>query len=382
MTAGGVITTGLALLAFVIAFYVLLARERKIPYITNFIFPPAGLLILAILFSFVGQLSQPVLEPPQTPVLQSPQTPVLQLPQTSVSLLSRVLRFTSTAATWLATFCLAAGIVLTLRHIWRLHSRQVHFRDDQWLKNTRFIRWVKRKWRQSSSEPTYEHSPIDVEAKEVATALISAGFPDIPQNPSDLRTISICKESLRATDRMLGKLCRELISVGWYVQYTTCVRHPFEFVQTLKSLFDSKWTENAGKVMIVDGYSPHFGFTDSIHEVKSAQLRSEGVQMILARDSYAGLHTANARAFNILKNQAGANPPRKPALLLYEGTNALSDLESTEQYRIFARHVLTSERMWGGMLTCFVEPTIGTAEADLLRIYSDLVLRVPEGHNG
>ncbi|HXN74469.1 MAG TPA: hypothetical protein VN861_18115 [Candidatus Acidoferrales bacterium] len=366
VAAGSVITTGLALLAFVIAFYVLLARERKVPYITNFVFPPAGLVIFAILFSFVGQLSQPGSRPQQTPV----------------SLLSRIRGATSTAATWLAIICLAAGIVVTLLDIWRLHSRQVHFRDDHWVKNTRFVRWVKRKWRQGSAEPTYEHVTIDVDAKEVATALRSAGFPDIPQSPSDLRTISICKESLRATDRMLGKLCRELINVGWYVQYTTCVRHPFEFVQVLKSVFDSKWTENAGKVIIVDAYTPHFGFTDSIHEVKSAQLRTEGVQTIPARDSYAGLHTANARAFNILKSLAGANPPRKPALLLYEGTNALSDLESTEQYRIFARHVLTSERMWGGMLTCFVEPTIGTAEAELLRIYSDLILRLPEVQSG
>jgi hypothetical protein len=366
MAVGTVITTGLALLAFLIAFYVLLARERKIPYITNFVFPPAGLLIGAIFFSFVGQLSQPRLQPPQD----------------STSLLSSMRGITSTAATWLAISCLAAGMVVTLLHIWRLHNRQIYFRDDQWVKNTRFARLLKRKWRQSRPEPTYEHSPIDVDAKEVATALSIVGFSNIPQNPSDLRTISICKESLRETDRMLGKLCRELINAGWYVQYTTCVRHPFEFIQVLKSVFDSKWTESASKVIVVDAYSPHFGFTDSIHEVKSAQMRAEGVRTIPARDSYAGVHTANARAFNILKNLAGAHPPRKPAFLLYEGTNALSDLESTEQYRIFARHVLTSERMWGGMLTCFVEPTIGTAEAELLRIYSDLVLRLPEVQTG
>ena len=94
VAAGSVIPTGLALLAFFIAFYVLLARERKIPYITNFVFPPAGLVIFAILFSFVGQLSQPGSQPPQTPV----------------SLLSRIRGVTSTTATWLAIFCLAAGI--------------------------------------------------------------------------------------------------------------------------------------------------------------------------------------------------------------------------------------------------------------------------------
>src|ERR1700731_2044397 len=104
IAAGSVITTGLALLAFLIAFYVLLARERKIPYITNFVFPPAGLLIGAIFFSFVGQLSQPRLQPPQD----------------STSLLSSMRGIISTAATWLAISCLAAGMVVTLLHIWRL----------------------------------------------------------------------------------------------------------------------------------------------------------------------------------------------------------------------------------------------------------------------
>jgi hypothetical protein len=371
---GSIATIGLALLAFVIAFYVLLARERKIPYITNFVFPPAGLLIFAILLSFVGQLSQP------TPQATSQATP--QASPTPISAVTKIRGMVSTTTTSLAVLCLASGIVLTLIHIWRLHSRQVHFRDDHWLKNTRFARWVKRKWRQGSPAPRYAHLSIDVDAKEVATALTAAGFQGVPESPSDLRTISICKESLRATDWMLARLCRELINVGWYVQYTTCVRHPFEFVQVLKSVFDTKWTENANKLIVVDAYSPHFGFTDSIHEVKTTQLGAEGVLTIPARDSYAGVHTANARAFNILKDLAGAKSPRKPGLLLYEGANALSDLESTEQYRIFARHVLTSERMWGGMLTCFVEPTIGVAEAELLRIYSDLVLRLPEVQSG
>jgi len=359
-----VITTGLALLAFVIAFYVLLARERKIPYITNFVFPPAALLILAILFGFVAQILRPS---------GSQLGP-------GIAQVSKLRTVSATVSAWLAMLCLALGVVVTLSHIWRLHNRQVHFRDDHRLKNTRFVQWARRSWRQRRPEPTYEHSPIDVNVKEVTGALAEAGFSDVPENLSDLRTIAICKESLRTTDPKIAKLCRELIKAGWYVQYTACARHPLEFMQTLESVCDTKWTEYARRVIVVDAYSPHFGFTDSIHEVKNAQLRGKGVRITPARDSYAGVHTANARAFNILKNLGGADQQRKPALLLYEGASALSDLESIEQYRIFARHVLTSERMWGGMLTFFVEPTIGLSEMDLLRIYSDLVLPAAEVH--
>jgi hypothetical protein len=354
-----VIGTGLALLAFVIAFYVLLARERKIPYITNFVFPPAALFILATLFGLVSQLLQP---------------PGPQTANPGASLILRI-RVTGVAiASFLAITFLSLGMVVTLLHIWRLHNRQVHFRDDHWLKNTRFLRWLRSQWRRLASKATYEHSPIDVEAKEVLEALTLAGFTEVPGDLVDLRTIAICKEPLAATDPKIARLCRELISRDWQVQYTTCIRHPQEFMQVLKAAFQGKWTEAVQNVIVVDAYSPHFGFTDSIHEVKTLQLKRDRINVISARDSYAGVHTANARAFNILKRLNCADRPRKPALLLYEGANALSDLESTEQYRIFARHVLTSERMWGGMLTLFVEPTIGSPELDLLRTYSDFML--------
>jgi len=54
---------------------------------------------------------------------------------------------------------------------------------------------------------------------------------------------------------------------------------------------------------------------------------------------------------------------RKPTLTIYEGTNALVELESTEQYRIFIRHLLPSERLWGGMFTFVIESVI--SELDL-----------------
>jgi hypothetical protein len=165
----------MALLAFVIAFYVLLARERKIPYITHFVFPPAGLFILAVLFSLLGQLFQPSTQASQNPP----------------SGLAKIRAVSGTAAIWLAVLCLAAGILVTLLHIWRLHNRQVHFRDDHWIRNTRLVRWMKRRRRQGNPVPTYEHSPIDVDAKEIVSALTSAGFRDVPQSALELRTISM-----------------------------------------------------------------------------------------------------------------------------------------------------------------------------------------------
>lgn len=374
--------TALAVLAFVVAFYVLLARERKIPYITNFIFPRAVILFAAILFAFLAQLTQPSpisnsTRPPLPTVTGTPETPSTPLSGNPLptgekgAVEYRIVSTTSAVFIWSALICLLTGIVFTSLNIWRLHNRQVNFRDDVWMKSTRIVRWLKRRRRLGLSRPTYEHSPVDVNAREVKSALKSAGILVTEDSPlEDVRTIAICRESLRVTDSQITELCLQLVNLGWYIQYTTCIRHPYEFIQALKKKFGDKWTELARRIVVVDAYTPHFGFTDSIHDVKTNEMTREGVQNVVARDSYAGVHTANARAFNKLKSLQHGEV-RKPALLLYEGANALVDLESTEQYRVFARHVLTSERMWGGMLTLFIEPTIGQAEMDLLRSYAD-----------
>lgn len=85
------------------------------------------------------------------------------------------------------------------------------------------------------------------------------------------------------------------------------------------------------------------------------------------------MHTAASRAFNLIKKK-NKGDVRKPVLVIYEDTYALTDLESPEQYRIFVRHVLPSERLWDGMFTVFTE--VGQSEADwrLLSSYGSMKL--------
>src|SRR5260370_8632008 len=380
------ITTALAVLAFVVAFYVLLARERKIPYITNFIFPPVGILFLSVFFAFAAVLVQPTAVtnsgPTSRPAVVQPSGSGATLP--APALASRPVAIASTVLTSIALLCLLAGISSTEVNILRLYNRQVNFRDDNWWKSTSLVRWNKRRRRKLHSGPTYEHSPIDVDPAEVVQALNAANILSGQQDkPADLRTIAICKESLRVTDPKIAKLCLELINAGWFVQYTTCIRHPFELIRALKTAFANNWPHLPPRIVLLNAHTPSFGFTDSIHDVKTLEVTRDGVRNVPAKDSFAGMHTANAKAFNIIKEMVAADrEPRKPAILLYEGANALGDLESVEQYRIFARHVLSSERMWGGMLTVFVEPALGSTEMDLLRTYSDLFFAPTEVKSG
>jgi hypothetical protein len=148
------IGSGLALLAFVVAFYVLLARERKTPYIINFIFKPAGLLLLGILLAFAAELAQLK----QTPPISSAS------PTLPSSMTLKVITLS-------AVTCFSIGLLLTLLNFWRLHNRQVHYRDDSAFKNMRLFRWMKRKLRQSSDKQIYTQTVVSLKSDEIANAL-------------------------------------------------------------------------------------------------------------------------------------------------------------------------------------------------------------------
>jgi hypothetical protein len=85
------------------------------------------------------------------------------------------------------------------------------------------------------------------------------------------------------------------------------------------------------------------------------------------------LHTAASEAFKLIakKEKEGL---RKPALVVYEDSFALADLESIEQYRIFVRHVLPSERLWDAMFTVFVETVQPETEWGLVSSYASMML--------
>lgn len=95
------------------------------------------------------------------------------------------------------------------------------------------------------------------------------------------------------------------------------------------------------------------------------------MECISSAASYAGVHTAASRAFNVIKERAVADI-RQPVLVIYEDSYALADLESAQQYRVFLRHVLPSERLWGGMFTVFLETAQPESEWNLLQSYATL----------
>ncbi len=351
--ADGFVKDILAVLAFVVAFYALLARERKTPYITNFLFPPAALFIIAAMLDISTSMVFGASERHSTE-------------EGGVG--AFVLRGLHLAS-YLAKGLFVIGIFWIINNIWRLHNRQIHFRDDNRLKNLRPVRWVKNLSGRVRTKPSYEHNGIAVDQTLLLDVLKRNGFE--PGNGRELKTLVSCGESFSLTDRYTAQIAYTLLQAGWMVQYTTCARHPIEWIDGLKAVMGEDGKRWANHIVVVDGYTPHFGFTDSIHIKKAAEIQSFGSHYVSTSESFAGVHTATARAFNTFKKSSDSEVLRKPQFLIYEGSRALADLESMEQYRVFLRHVITSERMWGSMVTLIVEPEADEDDERFLAAYAD-----------
>jgi hypothetical protein len=353
--------SSLALLAFVVAFYALLARERKTPYITNYIFPPAAVIffgVLLVLFELLLQGWRVKFSNVLAPVTSISQNQVAPIPRIDYVVIIG------------AIACFCAGCLMIFRNIWRLHNRQVHFRDDNLLKNLSVVRWCRNLLRRQRTDRSYEYSPAHIDDSIVQEALRKSAIKADVEASAAIRTVAFCGYSIAEADHRTSVLAAELLKAEWLVQYTTCCRHPYEWVNKVKQQAGNEWETMAARISVVDAYTPHFGFTDSVHARKTDEVMQEGVDYVSSPESYAGVHSATAKAFNVQKSRAEGNL-RRPTLLIYEGCRALADLESVEQYRLFRRHVLTSERMWGGMVTIFVEPEAEEPDVSLMRSYAD-----------
>lgn len=358
-------TRALALLAFVVAFYALAARERKTPYITNFIYTTTLWIFLSLILQLVSQVI----------ATYAPRT-------------SNALQYGAQAFLIIGSLNVAYGI-------WRIHNRHINFRDDVQIKSLWFIRKIRRFITSRRDKIPYELDPPDllpdlgdaiVECKGLDKEQLEIAVTQVSHFKNDKLSKSIIyhSASVLESDDLLIRLAQSLLTRDWAVQYTTCIRHPIEFVIKLRDYLEEQKTgasrELLKQVVVIDAYTPHFGFTDSIHIEKTASLKKLAVPCVTSSPSYAGIHTATAKAFNELKRQQSKqNRSRKPTLIIYEGAYALVDLESIEQYRIFLRHVLPSERLWGGMLTCVVEPVINEDGLPVLTTYADILLEKKKG---
>lgn len=348
--------TGL-LLAFLIGFYTLIGRERKSPYLTNGLFQILLISVPAVIFSLLSQVLVPL--------------------GGKGALIAQIFAL-------LAFLFLVAALVLTLFRVYKAYMRFSLFVDSANPKHISVVRSAKHFIRRGSEQKPWEWDAIPLSDKlqeKVEEILRNPADPEVsPSNDSPKPTSAAISVSRHGcANRVLAELATAFLEEQRPVQYMTASRHPLEFVTYLKKHIELhtslKWPEIQSRIVVADAYTRHFGYADSIYmRATTALKRDYGVQHVTAGESFAGLHTASSEAFNKLKEHAPKGKGRDPMLIIYEGCYALADLESREQYRIFIRHVLPSERMWQAMFTVFIETAQEESDWDLLASYCDLTL--------
>lgn len=350
VTAVNLLTTTAALLAFLIGLLTLVGRERKSPYLINTV-------LVIFLICLAGAAAD--------------------------------LFSTALAAPWgnrvlvLGFGLLLLAFAMSFYRTYMIYLRLHHFVDHISLKNLPIVLGIRRWWKKLSNKTAYEYNPLKFpqHVDDQLSALFETLDAEV-RTSTDTRALCIKAAHLQQGTSCLVEMALICLRHGVSVQYLTASHHPIHFVNALSRRagdLNLDFRAIAGKnLVVIDAYQPHYAFLDSIYLKRTAELERMGVICLVAKMSYAGIHTAASKAFNVLKKKTGGQV-RGPALVIYEDPLALADLESTEQYRIFIRHVMPSERIWESMFTVVVETAPPEAEWRLLQSYADVVIELPSG---
>lgn len=338
------LTASAGLLAFLLGFFTLIGRERKAPYVINNVLFIFVIVVVGVALDLVSLLP--------------------------IGHLAPILRQAG-------LIVLIAAVAVSLFQIFRVFVRLTYFVDHLTFKQIPPFRLARRLIGRLKPRQSYEHDPLDLPpgfAAKLGEFLTNAGA--IPRT-LDHRSLAIKTKHLSEASGILADLALLFLRENLSVQYLTAGRHPIEFVSQLKlraEAADLQWGQLKKHLIVIDAYTRHFGFLDSIYPKRTETIQKDGIECVTSSMSFAGIHTASGRAFNVLKKRAGPGAQRSAFLVLYEEPYALADLESAEQYRVFVRHVLPSERQFGGMYTVFTESSIEDRDWRLLTSYADVSL--------
>ena len=331
------------LLALLIGLYTLIGRERKSPYLINSLFEILVWCVIAAIASLIGLIW-------------------------------------SSYQGAFATIGAASLVIALLLTLWRVHKMYMRFAlfvDSANPKQFYLARWLKHYFRRASEGKPYEWNatPLPPTFQTKIRGILKSPV----QEGKPLSSAAIALTQHGKANEIISNLALAFLQEKYAVQYMTASRHPIEFIGFLKEQVQKAnidWQTAATKIVVVDAYTKHFGYADSVYFAATTKLKKEfGVTCVRSGDSFAGLHTASSRAFNELK-RVSKSKAREPVLVIYEDCYAIADLESREQYRVFVRHVVPSERMWEGMFTVFIETAQEEADWKLLSAYCDVALEV------
>ena len=248
-----------------------------------------------------------------------------------------------------------------------IYGSLYHLRKKRFIKYTKPIAWVYEKffhksfyevnYRQRDNLTLSSFSSLDVSKLQF---LKSGG------------SILLLYDDTADYSSIIVSFIKEAILEGDTVDYITTYKSPFEFCNSVKEQEISTVTK---KLSIIDCFSPHYSFDDKVTKFAKQNYEKKGFKFFDA-ESFAEIHTAANDSWYRFRKvcKEEENSYRIPHRTIYDSLSSLIHFSSDEQYLLFIRHVLSSEKSYG-MISLIIEPLSlnNNLKNDLIRS-SDVVI--------
>lgn len=157
---------------------------------------------------------------------------------------------------------------------------------------------------------------------------------------------------------LIADYIKEVIENEETVDYVAAGRHPIEIIQKISNkVSDNDLLKIAKKLSLIDCFSFHYAFDDKILKFKKEDWEQKGFKFYQA-DSFASIHTATNSSWYRFRRQCKneENYYRVPHRTIFHMLSSLINFSSEEQFFLYLRHVLSSEKAYG-MITLLIEPS-------------------------
>lgn len=235
---------------------------------------------------------------------------------------------------------------------YKAHIRIFHLRESIRLHHLRPFRWIRRLRRQEY-EHEMEKRDVKGQLRSLSVKLSDAARKEIAKGYSFLLTGD---DENRILDTVF-ELILDGLEKDETVNFVCINKHPIQVWERMKH--NSRFSDMEEKIrndfIIIDAYTPNYGFDDEINELRLRELERGGVKVVRGK-TIPGIHSATASAFNLTKQKEKKKERevRRPNRMVYDSISTLSHISSVEGIQVFFNHMIPAEKLYG-MWTFIIE---------------------------
>lgn len=253
---------------------------------------------------------------------------------------------------------------------YKIFGSLYYMRKSRFIKYTSFISWIYEKF---FHKKTYE------KVYRQRTPLTMNCLPNINlENVNNGGAILLQYDSTFDCVDFIVDYIIETINNEETVDYISTLKQPLEIPQKISGkIADKDLTKITKKLSIIDCFSPYYAFDDKILKIGKEECKEKGFKFYES-DSFAAIHTATNDSWYRFREQCKAeeNSFRVPHRTIFNTLSSLIRFSSEEQFFLYLRHVLSSEKAYG-MITLLIEPKSlkSDIENELIQLV-DVVLQI------